>query len=147
MLCSHHGMHSQRRTSCVVAQLMVPPFTMYTVQYKLQWDKGLRSVVYQTDALNLKQPHLPRTHLIERMNIILQGHRFLLLCSSAASGKTSLMNLFANQDGIEHDQVVRISFLDPIRTGFYLLKNTSIDLKTRECKFTSLNRPILCVNL
>jgi hypothetical protein len=102
-------------------------------------------MAYHTDGLDLSQDHLPRTHLIDRMNNILQYQRFLLLYSSAASGKTSLMKLFANQDGIDDDQVASISCLDSQKTGFELLRGAGIDLHTRKFSFTFSDRPIYII--
>lgn len=84
---------------------------------------------YETPLHNisLDRPHLKRQHLIDKMVRLLKTRPILLLDSPAASGKSSLLKLFAIHSG--WDCVVVTCNPAIHKTGFDMLKEkTQVDL-------------------
>ncbi|KAG9415622.1 hypothetical protein AC1031_000005 [Aphanomyces cochlioides] len=78
--------------------------------------------------MNRPAPHLARTELVERVFATMKSsrQRFFLFVSPGASGKTSLLQLFA--DRYPHLNCIYISFLDPDQLAVELLRSCRIDL-------------------
>lgn len=77
------------------------------------------------DGINLEQPHLGRQSLVERLICFCGRSNFVLLSSSAGSGKTSLLTLFSASIDKE---CIYISCLEGTKTLSDLLKPHGIDL-------------------
>jgi hypothetical protein len=78
------------------------------------------------DSIDLRSTHLPRRHLVDKMTDILSKSRFLLLSSSAASGKTSLLKLFQQRTS---DRCIGISCHVVSYTPIEMFKEIGIDLE------------------
>jgi hypothetical protein len=91
-----------------------------------------RSGVFSINGLDLNSFHLPRVHLVQQMVKLLERERFVLISSSAASGKTSLLQLFMAKT--KGTKCTYISLLEGGRNAFDLLKSAGVDLKDKVCK-------------
>ncbi|KAL3659830.1 hypothetical protein V7S43_015132 [Phytophthora oleae] len=86
-----------------------------------QRESGVPAVHLFHDGVNPQAPHLARVELLSRVHGSMQ-HRFILFLSLAASGKTSLLSLFA----------CRYPDLNCIPVSFLRLEVSAVDL-LRSC--------------
>ncbi len=98
-------------------------------------------IFFERDGIRLATNLVPRTHLINVMESHLRSSRFLLLNSPPASGKTSLLQLFAS--AMPSSYVFHpISCLRLTTPGIELLKEKGLDLVGETCIYGPDDPPV-----
>jgi hypothetical protein len=90
-----------------------------------------QSAAYSLNGIDTNSFYLTRDHLVHQIAKILENQRFIVISSSAASGKTSLLQLFASRT--EKTDCTYISFLNDNHNAFDLLKSAGVDLLAKVC--------------
>lgn len=94
----------------------------------------IHSNLFELDGIDLYSTHLNRNHLVQKLNENVKKNRFTLISASAASGKTSLLKLFADKMPFNYS----IVHFMPIHVNVYeLFQSKGIDLVQKRCGYTS----------
>ncbi|POM58376.1 Hypothetical protein PHPALM_36979 [Phytophthora palmivora] len=106
-------------------------------------ERGERDVYLFKDGINPQVPHLAREELL-RCVYTMMHHRFILFMSPAASGKTSLLSLFARKyPGMN---CIFASFLEPDMSAADLLRSCGIDLTARTADFSEDQQHVIMLD-
>lgn len=123
-----------------VDELARPPFDPSTYEMMAPSAPGER-IFFERDGINSTTNRIPRTRLIQDMVHHLKVSRFLILDSPPASGKTSLLQLFAKSMPLSY-HIHAISFLR-LTPGIEIFQERGLDLVKQECKFGPDHPPVV----
>ena len=89
------------------------------------FDTSTNNNIGGIDWIDLKSPHLKRTALVNKLQYIVEGNWIVRITSPAASGKTSVLQLY--EKTLQNTKSIYISFLNGQKSCYELMLKGGID--------------------